>query len=92
MLAQNTQVVHAQLTEYVTPFNRMLQTGGAYLLWNSASAPGLMALNGAITRQASIVAYADDFKLMLVICLPAALLLLFLRRSQATAAPLVPQE
>lgn len=92
MLAQNTQIVHAQLAEYVTPFNRMLQTGGAYLLWNSASAPGLMVLNGEISRQASIIAYADDFKLMFVVCLPAALLLLLMRRSQPIAAPLVPHE
>ena len=37
LLAQNTQIVHAQLAEHVTPFNRMLQTGGAYLLWNTAT-------------------------------------------------------
>src|SRR5207302_3499572 len=33
LLAQNTQIMHAQIAESVTPFNRMLQTGGAYLLW-----------------------------------------------------------
>ena len=37
LLAQNTQVMHAQIAERVTPFNRMLQTGGAYLFWNSAA-------------------------------------------------------
>ena len=86
MLAQNTQIVHAQLAESVTPFNRMLQTGGAYLIWNSASAPGLMALNAEITRQASIIAYANDFKLMLMVCLPAALLLLLIRRGKPARA------
>ena len=86
MLAQNTQIVHAQLAEYVTPFNRMLQTGGAYLIWNTASAPGLMTLNAEITRQASIIAYADDFKLMLLVAMPAALLLLLIRRNKARAA------
>ena len=91
MLAQNTQIVHAQLADQVTPFNRMLQTGGAYFIWNSASAPGLMALNAEITRQASIIAYANDFKLMLMVCLPAALLLLIIRRGQpiAAAAPVL---
>ncbi len=87
LLAQNTQIVHAQLAEYVTPFNRMLQTGGAYLLWNSASAPGLTVLNGEITRQASIIAYADDFKLMLMVTIPAALLLLLIRRKNAGRVP-----
>ena len=80
LLAQNTQVMHARLAENVTPFNRMLQTGGAHLFWNSATHRGLDALNLEITRQASIIAYANDFKLMLIISLPAALMLLFMRR------------
>jgi MFS transporter, DHA2 family, multidrug resistance protein len=80
LLAQNTQIMHASLAAQVTPFNRMLQTGGAYLYWNAATAPGLSALNAEITRQASIVAYVDDFKLMLLITLPTALLLLLMRR------------
>jgi hypothetical protein len=80
LLAQNTQIVHAHLAEYVTPFNRLLQTDGAYLLWNSATPAGLAALNAEITLQASIIAYIDDFKFMLLICLPAAALLLLMRR------------
>jgi len=80
LLAQNTQIMHASLAEHVTPFNRMLQTGGAYLIWNDATSAGLAALNAEITRQASIVAYVDDFKFMLLISLPTALLLLLMRR------------
>lgn len=85
LLSQNTQVLHAQIAEHVTPLNRMLQSGGAYLLWNSATERGLAALNGEITRQASIIAYANDFKLMLLICVPAALLLLVMRRPKRAA-------
>jgi MFS transporter, DHA2 family, multidrug resistance protein len=80
LLAQNTQIMHASIAAHVTPFNRMLQTGGAYLFWNAAAPPGLAALNAEITRQASIIAYVDDFKLMLLITLPTALLLLLMRR------------
>jgi DHA2 family multidrug resistance protein len=90
LLTQNTQIVHAQLSEHVTPFNRMLQTGAAYLYWNSATQAGLSALNAEVTRQASIIAYIDDFKFMLLVCVPAALLLLLIRRPPrlAAAAPL----
>ena len=80
LLAQNTQIMHASIAAQVTPFNRMLQTGGAYLFGNAAAPPGLAALNAEITRQASIIAYVDDFKLMLLITLPTALLLLLMRR------------
>jgi DHA2 family multidrug resistance protein len=85
LLVHNTQIMHAQIAESVTPFNRALQTGGAYLLWNTATSNGLAALNAEVTRQASIVAYADDFKLMLLICLPTALLLLLMRRETIAA-------
>jgi DHA2 family multidrug resistance protein len=64
----------------------MLQTGGAYLLWNSATGFGLSALNAEVTRQASIVAYTNDFKFLLLICLPAALLPFLMRRPSATKA------
>jgi DHA2 family multidrug resistance protein len=86
MLAQNTQIVHAALAAHVTPFNRMLQTAGAYLIWNSATQAGLAALNGEITRQATIVAYMDDFKLMLFTCLAAAPLVLLIRRPLQAAS------
>jgi MFS transporter, DHA2 family, multidrug resistance protein len=80
LLAQNTQIMHAQLAEHVTPFNHMMQTGGAYLFWNSAAHAGLNALNDEITRQATIIAYMDDFKLMLLVALPPVLLLLLMRK------------
>jgi DHA2 family multidrug resistance protein len=83
LLAENTQAVHAAIAEQVTPFNRMLQTGGAYLYWNSATSAGLSALNTEITRQASIIAYMDDYKLMLLVSLPAVLMLLLMRRPRA---------
>jgi DHA2 family multidrug resistance protein len=86
MLAQNTQIVHSQIAEAVTPFNRMLQTGGAYLVWNSATSAGLAALNGEVTRQAATIAYADDFMLMFWVSIPAALLLLMMRAPQRAGA------
>jgi len=80
LLAQNTQILHARIAEHVTPFNRMLQTGSAYLFWNASRAKGLIGLNDEITRQAQIIAYANDFKLMLIVSIPVALLLFLMRR------------
>ncbi len=84
LLTQYTQIMHARIAESVTPFNRSLQTAGAYLLWNSATTPGLAALNAEVTRQAAIIAYANDFKLMLLVSMATALLLLMLRRPSAS--------
>jgi DHA2 family multidrug resistance protein len=56
----------------------------------SLTAPsGLAALNAEVTRQAAMVAYVDDFKLMMLIALASLPLLLLLRESRrpAPAAP-----
>ncbi len=94
MLAQNAQVMHAQLAEGLTVFNRMVQSGGAYLFWNAATNGGRMALNGEVSRQALAIAYTDDFKLMFWVSLPTALLVLLMRRpgQMEKAAPAHPVE
>jgi DHA2 family multidrug resistance protein len=65
----------------------MLQTGGAYLMWNTANPQGLAALNQEITRQSASIAYVNDFKLLLLVSLPTALLLLLMRDPRRAAAP-----
>lgn len=80
VLSHYTQVLHADLAAELTPFNRMLQSGGAYLDWNVTTPSGLAALNQEVTRQAQIIAYMDDFRFMLVVALAAALLLPLMRR------------
>ena len=88
LLTQGTQIMHARIVENITPFSRSLQTGGAFLLWNSVSTPGKAALNAEVTRQASIIAYANDFKFMLFVSLASALLLLLLRRPPSSTGSL----
>ena len=79
LLTQNTQIVHSQIAKHVTPFNRMLQSDAAYLLWNTTTPSGIAALNAEVTRQASIIAYADDFKFLFFLTLSGAVLVLFMR-------------
>lgn len=89
LLVQGTQIMHARIAEGVTPFNRMLQSHGAMLFWNSGTVPGLTALNAEVTRQAAIMAYANDFKFLFFVSLPTALLLLFLQRPPTHNKPAV---
>ncbi|MPZ38292.1 MAG: DHA2 family efflux MFS transporter permease subunit [Rhizobiales bacterium] len=81
LLTQNTQIMHSRIADSVTPFNRMLQTDAAYLLWNVTTPAGLAALNAEVTRQASIVAYSNDFLFLFFLTLPTAILVLFMRPS-----------
>jgi DHA2 family multidrug resistance protein len=79
-LAQFTQAAHADLAAYVTPFNHLLQSGAAGHFYNPASAGGAALLDAAIHRQAQIIAYNDDYRLMMVATLGALLLLPLMRR------------
>jgi DHA2 family multidrug resistance protein len=88
LLGRNTQVMHAELVQYISPFNSALDHGGASRIWNLATAAGRSTLNAEITRQATIIAFNDDFKLMMIVALAALPLVLLLRRakSQGSAA------
>lgn len=87
VLSNAAQLAHARIGETLTPFNRMMQTGGAYLFWNSATLNGRSALNTEVTRQAMIIAYSQDFLMMAFVCIPPAILLIFMRRPGRSAGP-----
>jgi DHA2 family multidrug resistance protein len=82
LLTRNTQIVHSELVGHVTPFNAALGALGPAQIWNRATTVGLAALDAEVTKQASIVAYADDFKLMMLVALVALPLIFLLRRAK----------
>ncbi|MCW5687080.1 MAG: DHA2 family efflux MFS transporter permease subunit [Pseudolabrys sp.] len=79
LLTEATQYEHAVIGAAVNPFNRSLQTAGAYFIWNPVLPSGVAALNAEVTRQAAIIGYVDDFKFLLVVCLLMLPLLLLMR-------------
>jgi DHA2 family multidrug resistance protein len=87
-LAENTQVVHSRLIEALRPDNPLIQ-GPAFAPNFSLTVPGgVAALNAEVTRQAAMVAYINDFKLMMLIALFSLPLLLFLRQTPTEAPAL----
>ncbi len=84
-LAQLTQVSHAALAAPVTPFNHLLQGGAAGHFLNPATAAGAGLLDATIHRQALIIAYNDDYRLMMVATLAPLLLLPLMRRGRRAA-------
>ena len=87
LLERNTQVNHDLIAGAVTPFNRALQSGAASHVWTFGSTHGLTALNEEVTRQAQVIAYIDDFKLMLVLALVVLPLLLLTRPPPLATKP-----
>ena len=88
-LAQNTQTVHSRLVEGLRPDNPLAQAPYLPAPFSLTDTHGMAALNAEVTRQASMVAYVDDFRLIMLIALfslPLLLLLRVGRRQMATAA------
>ena len=87
LLTTNTQVNHAALAQYVTPFNRAFETPMIARLWSPVTAVGRAALDAMITRQAQIIAYIDDYKLLMIATLAVLPLLIVFRKSSQADAP-----
>jgi DHA2 family multidrug resistance protein len=81
-LAQNTQVVHSRLAEGLRPDNPLAQAPYLAAPFSLTTPGGIAALNAEVTRQAAMVAYIDDFKLMMLITLASVPLLLLLREER----------
>src|SRR5258707_11386267 len=78
-LAQNTQTVHSRLVEGLRPDNPLAQAPYLADPFSLSTPSGMAALNAEVTRQAAMVAYVDDFRLIMLIALAAIPLLLLLR-------------
>jgi MFS transporter, DHA2 family, multidrug resistance protein len=74
----NASVVHATLAAHIRPGDPVV-SAALPPMFNPATGAGLEALNGEVTRQAAMVAYVDDFKLMMIVTLACMPLLLFMR-------------
>src|SRR6185437_13788610 len=78
-LAQHTQIVHAHLVERLHPDNPLAHAPFLAPPFNLSTPEGIAALNAEVTRQAAMVSYIDDFRLMMLIALGVLPLLLLLR-------------
>jgi DHA2 family multidrug resistance protein len=79
LLVRNTQVAHASLTEHVNIGNTAMFDPALSAFYNLGSGVGLTSLNGEVTRQASMIAYLDDFWLMMLLTLLVLPLLLLIQ-------------
>jgi DHA2 family multidrug resistance protein len=88
-LTNATTRMHAYLSEYVTPFNNALQMPDAKSL-DLSTDTGRAMMDGLLTQQATIIAYANDFKLLMYLTLATIPLVFIIATSKAP--PLAPEE
>jgi DHA2 family multidrug resistance protein len=85
LLTRNTQIMHATLGEHVTRYSPILHAqlpGGG-----SPSLRTLAGLNAIVTEQAAMIAYNNNFKLMMVLSLAAIPLVFLLRKARGSVEP-----
>jgi len=82
LLTRNTQIMHSRLAEHVTRYVDPLHPLPATAL---ASGKGIALLNAGVTDQAAMIAYNNDFKLMMILTLCAIPLVALMRSAKPTA-------
>jgi MFS transporter, DHA2 family, multidrug resistance protein len=82
-LTRSTQHNRAELVEFASPLNEILRAPGLFGDWDLSSQAGLAAIELEINRQASMIAYVNDFHVMTLLAL-AAMPLILLARSVRT--------
>ena len=72
------QVNHASLAQYFTPYNGAMALSPAAL--DLQNTHDLAMLNAMVTRQAAMISFNNDFRLMMILSLVAIPMVLLLRR------------
>ena len=86
LLTRNTQINHAEIAEHVTAVNRMFEQPAVTQFWDPLTAAGRAALDAMITQQAQIIAYIDDYKLLMIATLAVIPLLLVFKKTSGGGA------
>jgi DHA2 family multidrug resistance protein len=86
LLVTNTQVNHADIAQHVTAVNRVFDAPTIAQYWNPVTAAGRAALDAVVTRQAEIIAYIDNYKLLMIATLIAIPLLVVFKKASAGSA------
>jgi DHA2 family multidrug resistance protein len=68
-LTSKTTYMHERIGEAVTPFNNALQFPDVSSILNTHTDAGRAMLDAIVTQQAAVIAYANDFKLLMVLCI-----------------------
>ena len=81
-LTSKSTEMHARLTEQVTPFNDALQMPDVVQNLNVHTDAGRALLDLIVTRQAEMLAYINDFKLLMILTLAVIPLVLIIGRTR----------
>jgi len=87
VLGRQAQINHAELASVLNPYRLSTLPSALPRLWDIGGSTGALALNGEVTRQALMIGYLDDFRLMMYMTLLAVPLLLLMRPPKRVPGP-----
>jgi DHA2 family multidrug resistance protein len=87
LLTTNTQINHADIAQHVTSVNRAFEAPTIAQFWDPLTAAGRAALDAMITQQAQIIAYIDDYKLLMVATIAVLPLLIVFKKPPRGSSP-----
>jgi DHA2 family multidrug resistance protein len=87
VLVRNTITTHAKLVERITYANPAWHNPAVASAYDLTQPSHAAALDAMITQQAAMIAYINDFRLMLYLTIAVIPLLLFIRPPRSNAAP-----
>jgi DHA2 family multidrug resistance protein len=92
LLARNIQTAHADLGSHVTAATTSIIDFSATDRFQVLGDAAAILLDAEVNRQAAMIAYVDDFWLMMWITLAAAPLALLMRKNSRPASPIALSE
>lgn len=82
LLTRNTQILHSSLASQILPYNANANFGLQSVGFKLNQPQDLFLLNAEVTRQGSMIAYLNNFYLMMAVTLLMVPLILLFRRSR----------
>ncbi|WP_153447313.1 DHA2 family efflux MFS transporter permease subunit [Vibrio algicola] len=68
-LAHRVQINHESFSQFITPFSLPLKMASEHGLYNISTQAGLLSIDAEVNRQAAILGYLQDYRLMMFVCL-----------------------
>jgi len=87
LLTTNTEANHAYISANVTAVNRAFEDSTVTQFLSPFTASGRAALDALVTQQAQVIAYIDDYKLLLIATLVLFALLLIFKKTSGPTGP-----
>jgi DHA2 family multidrug resistance protein len=91
-LTSKTTLMHETIGDGITPFNNALQMQDVASTLNLATESGKATLDGIITQQAALIAYLNDFKLLMVLTILTMPLVILIGTTKAAPRAAKPDD